>query len=186
MSNTPRGQHANLSRELIVGEAIRLIERDGEAALSMRRLGSALGVQAMSLYHHVGSRDELTAAIAERIFEPARQLELEAGWREAAATFGRALRRVAVDHPQSFRLVGLGPLDAPRNLAEHLLEVLSGAGFSREDALALYRGIASLARGYALGETYGFTVGVGEIDADTAFERGLEALVRGFAPEGGR
>lgn len=182
MPNTRRGQQGNLSRDRIVDEAIRLIEREGEAALSMRRLGSALGVQAMSLYHHVGSRDELTEAIAERIFEPARHIELEAGWREAAASFGRALRRVAVDSPQAFRLIGLRPLEAPRSLAERLLAVARSAGFSRQDSLVLYRAVASFARGYALAETLGFTVGVGEIDADTAFEHGLNALVSGFAP----
>ena len=148
----------------------------------MRRLGATLGVQAMSLYHHVGSREELADAIAERIYRPADQVELGSDWREAAARFARALRSVAVQSPRVFRLVGLHPGETPRVEAERLVSVLVAAGFSRPQALVMHRAVASYARGYALGEVGGFIAGVGEIEADESFERGLQALLDGFRP----
>lgn len=181
MPKTPKRQQANLSLETIVSAAVELVERDGEQALSMRRLGSELGVQAMSLYHHVANRQELEAAIAARILQPAREVALGDDWAEATARFGRALRQVAVTHPHCFRLVGVQALEAPRLEAQRLLDVLVAAGFKRVEALTLYRAVASYARGYALGETAGFVVGAGEVDADKVFESGLAALVRGFA-----
>ena len=169
-----------LSRERIVDEAIRLVEDGGEEALSMRRLGSALGVKAMSLSHHVGGRDELIDAMAARTFERLRDLETHDDWRQTMTDFGRALRDVAGEHPRTFRLVGAQPLDAPHAVAARLVAALVEAGFERAAALTLYRTVASYARGYALGDAGGFTIGADEVDADFVFERGLAALLTGF------
>ena len=65
-----RHRRTPLSRRSIVTSAIALIERDGPDALSMRRLGGRLGVEAMALYHHFGSRDELITAIADDLLAP--------------------------------------------------------------------------------------------------------------------
>ena len=72
-----------LSRDRIVDGAIALVEREGVDALTMRRLGSTLGVRAMSLYNHVANRDELVDAISARAFEPLQELELSDDWRDA-------------------------------------------------------------------------------------------------------
>ena len=146
----------------------------------MRRLGSALGVKAMSLYHHVGGRDELVDAMAARTFEQLQELPSTGDWRELMTDLGRALRDVAGTHPRTFRLVGVQPLDAPHAVAERTVTSLEAAGFDRWTSLALYRAVASFARGYALGEAGGFTIGADEIEADLAFERGLAALLSGF------
>lgn len=197
-----------LTRERIVENAIDLIEREGEEALTMRRLGATLGVKAMSLYHHVANRDELVDAIAAKTFESMRDLDLDTDWREALARFATALRQLAVEQPRTFRLVGLLPHEAPLAVSERLLEILVDAGFRPEDALALYRAASSYARGYGLGEANGFMVDAttpaaravlkslprdqfpllrdkarefGKLDTDSAFIAGLGALLDGFA-----
>lgn len=201
--------HRPLNRELILDGAIALIERDGPAALSMRRLGSSLGVEAMAIYHHFRSRDELLAAIGDRLLQPLQQLDLGENWREACRRFATALRDIAVARPATFQLLGLQPLDTPVALepVERLLGVLVGVGFSAPEALATYRATVSYARGYALAEATGFTVDAAkpagrdrlaalpltgfpilagrareleELDADAAFELGLDALVFGL------
>ena len=149
----------------------------------MRRLGSALGVQAMSLYHHVGSRDEMVDAMAARTFEQLRELDTDGNWQETMTDFGRMLRAVATAHPRTFRLVGTQPLDAPHAVAEGLVNELVTTGFTRPSALAVYRAVASFARGYALGEAGGFTIGADEVDPDVTFELGLAALLDGFESE---
>jgi len=199
-----------LSVELIVDAAMSLIERDGAGALSMRRLGADLGVEGMALYHHVAGRDELLGAIADRLLAPLEHLELGDDWRDACWTFATALRDVAVARPATFALVALRPLDTPASLrpVEGLLGTLVAQGFPPATALAVYRAVASYARGYALAEATGFTVDAGRadrrdrlaalnhddfpllagrvdelvaLDADSGYELGLRALLTGIA-----
>ena len=159
-----------LTRERILDAAIELIERNGPGALSMRRLGSALGVEGMAIYHHFAGRDNLLGAIAERLLEPLGELEPLADWRQACGAFATRLRAIAVGRSATFQLVGMQPLGrgslAP---VERLLGTLVDAGFDPGTALAVYRATVSYARGYALAEATGFTV-------DAAGNGGLERL----------
>ena len=60
-----------LSRDTVIDAALTIADADGLDALSMRRLGGELGVEAMSLYNHVGSRGDLLAAITDRAWSSA-------------------------------------------------------------------------------------------------------------------
>lgn len=202
-----------LNREVILDGAVALIERDGPGALSMRRLGSALGVEAMAIYHHFRGRDELLSAIGDRLLEPLHELELGDDWRHACRRFATALRDIAVAKPATFQLLGLQPLDSLSSLrpVERLVGVLVSGGFDPARALAIYRATVSYARGYALAEATGFTVDaahpsgrrrlaglpreefpilsgrakeLAELDADAAYRIGLDALLTGFEDPG--
>jgi AcrR family transcriptional regulator len=201
--------HRPLNREVILDAAIAMIERDGPAALSMRRLGSELGVEGMAIYHHFQGREELLAAIGDRLLEPLHELALGHDWREACRRFAIALRDIAVARPATFQLLGLQPLDTTAALepVERLLSVLVAVGFRPSEALGAYRATVSYARGYALAEATGFTVDaarpagrerlatlppaefpilggraaeLAELDANTAFMLGLDALLFGL------
>jgi AcrR family transcriptional regulator len=204
-----RRPRRSLTRELILDGAVALIEAEGPGALSMRRLGSTLGVEGMAIYHHFESRDELLSAIGDRLLEPLHHLELGGDWPEACRRFALALRGLAVARPATFQLLGLQPFNTPDALrpVERLLAVLVDCGFDPAAALAIYRATVSYARGYALAEATGFTVDaalsagrrrlaelprrefpilrgkareLGALDADDAYELGLEALLSGF------
>jgi AcrR family transcriptional regulator len=208
-STVSAAEQPPLSLDAITTAAMALIEREGFDALSMRRLGSELGVEAMSLYYYVNGREELLDAIGDRMIAPLAELELEPDWRRACAQFAEALRDIARERSGTFRLLGLKPLDTPGSLfaVERLVAALVDAGFSPPDALAVYRAVASYARGYALAEATGFTVDAAApqgrrrlralsadefpilhgrvdeltaLDPDSAFTRGLEALLTGF------
>lgn len=199
-----------LNRDAILDVAIALIEHEGPDALTMRRLGARLGVEAMAIYHHFAGREELLIAIGDRLLEPLHGLELGDDWREACRRFARALRGLAVAMPSTFRLLGLEPFDTPVSLrpVEHLVGVLLDHGFRPGDALAIYRATVSYARGYALAEVTGFTVDaanpegrrrlaalprrefpilagrvaeLADLHPNVAFELGLEALLAGLA-----
>jgi AcrR family transcriptional regulator len=199
-----------LNRDLILDGAVALIEREGDGALTMRRLGTTLGVEAMAIYHHFASRDELIGALGDRLLEPLHRLELGEEWREACRRYARALRQLALAQPSTFRLLGLQPLDSAFSLrpVERLLWVLVGQGFAPANALAIYRATVSYARGYALAEVTGFTVDAARpagrrrlaalphnefpvlsgrieelsgVDPDAAYELGLDALLVGLA-----
>jgi AcrR family transcriptional regulator len=208
-SSSGAGRRRPLTRGSIVAGAIALIERDGPEALTMRRLGGRLGVEAMALYHHFDGRGQLLSAIADDLLAPLDQLEVIDDWRVACRHFAIALRDIAVARPATFRLVGLQPFDSASALrpVERLLEVLVGAGFPAPRSLAIYRAIVSYARGYALAEATGFTVDAarpsgrarlaalppgefpvlaGRADelvgllADDAYALGLDAMLRGI------
>jgi len=205
--------HRPLNRDVILDRAVALIEAEGPGALSMRRLGASLGVEAMAIYHHFAGRDELLSAIGDRLLEPLHEIELGDDWREACRTFATALRNVAVARPATFQLLGLQPFDTHSALGpvERLLNVLVTAGFTPAGALAVYRATVSYARGYALAEATGFTVDAARppgrrrlgtlpreqfpilagkaremaaLDADTGYELGLNALLSGFTDPG--
>jgi AcrR family transcriptional regulator len=204
-----RTRRRRLNLGVIVDAAVLLVEREGPNALSMRRLGSELGVEGMALYHYVAGRDELLLAIGDRLFEPLQGLEPTGEWRQACRWFATALRDIAVARPATFRLIGLQPFATPATLrpVERLLGLLVAHGFSPTDALGVYRAIASYARGYALAEATGFTVDAAKqagrarldaltpdafpilagridelaaLDPDSGYERGLRALLDGL------
>jgi AcrR family transcriptional regulator len=209
-----RQRQRPLNRDVILDGAVELIEREGPGALTMRRLGAALGVEAMAIYHHFEDREDLLDAIGDRLLQPLQGLELGGDWREACRRFATALRDVAVARPATFQLLGLQPLDTPTSLrpVERLLGVLVEAGFTPGEALGIYRATVSYARGYALAEATGFTVDaalpagrrrlaalprrdfpilrgrnqeLAALHADDAFELGLGALLGGLADPGG-
>ena len=66
-------QRAPLSRDRVLAAAVELADAEGLASLSMRRLAGRLGVEAMSLYHYVRSKDELLAGSLDRVLS---ELEL--------------------------------------------------------------------------------------------------------------
>jgi AcrR family transcriptional regulator len=63
----PIAPRTPLSRERVIGAAIDLADADGLAAVSMRRLATSLGVEAMSLYYHVRNKNEVLGGILERV-----------------------------------------------------------------------------------------------------------------------
>lgn len=67
-AGTPRrGRPPTIDREAVFETAIRLLDAEGVAALTMRRLASELGVSPMTPYRHVGSKDELLMVLVDRL-----------------------------------------------------------------------------------------------------------------------
>ncbi|UTI63036.1 TetR/AcrR family transcriptional regulator C-terminal domain-containing protein [Paraconexibacter antarcticus] len=205
----PTTRRAGLSRERVLDAARTLIERDGAGALTMRRLGREVGVEAMSLYNHVSNRDAVLDGLGEFLMSEV-DAEPGADWRESCRDFAAQLRAIALTHPATFSLVGLRPLRSAAALApvERLLQNLVAAGAAPDQALAMYRTLASFARGYAMAEVTGFTVDASTpsgrrplralpradfpilrerlkelepLRSDAAFTAGLDAMLDGFA-----
>ena len=88
-------QKATLSEELIVKEAMTLIDQDGLDGLSMRKLAARLGVQAATLYYHVPDKTALLGEVLVALFERCLDVMPEvATWQEWMREFGRAIWRV--------------------------------------------------------------------------------------------
>jgi AcrR family transcriptional regulator len=95
-----------LTREGIVTSAIELADRDGLAALSMRRLAQHLGVDAMSIYYHVRDKDTLLAAMADAVISkiPVRA-EQSGEWTERLRDLIMAARQTMLSHPWAARVL---------------------------------------------------------------------------------
>ncbi len=94
-----------LSRTRVVAAALELIDRDGVDALSMRKLGAALGVEAMSLYNHVGSKDDLLDGVADLLLELVELPASSPSWEDDVRALCRAVRVVGQLHPRAFPLL---------------------------------------------------------------------------------
>lgn len=170
-------QRVPLSRERIVSTAVAYIEQDGLPALTMRRLGERLGVEAMSLYRYVPSREDLLDAVVEHILEemqadPDVIEEPQDGWQDFLQRLAHGVRRVALAHPKAFPLVASRPLEAPwlrpplRSLewVERFLVALQREGFSDPDAVGAYRAFTSFLLGHLLLEVAAHGADVGPLD----------------------
>ena len=196
-----RGRPRKLSREAIVTAALALLDREGAEALTMRRLGAELGVEAMSLYRHLASRAELLDGVAARLAAEIEPQERPADWADALRGFAGEVRALARRHPAAFTLVGIRVLGGPSALAplEDVLASLRTGGFTPARAIAAYRLVIAYARGYALSEIAGFAVEAGPPDGqpvirslsrrlaseptEVGFRAGLETIIGGLRVE---
>jgi AcrR family transcriptional regulator len=166
-----RRRGRGLSRERIVAATVEVIDSEGVGAASMRAIAAKLGVEAMSLYKHVGSRDDLLDAVVDHIVDELdRDDELRtasgAGWRRYLTHLAHGVRRYALAHPHAFPLVATRPAEAPwvnpplRSLTwiESMLATLQGEGFDDDQIAFAYRSFNSFLLGYLLLETGALTL----------------------------
>jgi AcrR family transcriptional regulator len=125
---------ARLSREAILAVAVSLADRDGLDRLSMRRLGQELGVNPMSVYHHVRDKDTLLDAMVDAVVaEIAPDHDSAAGgWTEELRSLILAARRVMLGHPWAVRVLQLRDSPTPAMLrhVDRVLATLRGGGCS--------------------------------------------------------
>jgi AcrR family transcriptional regulator len=131
----PRAQtgQPSLSREQIVRTAIELLDAEGSAGLSMRRLGTKLGAGATSLYWHVANKDELLELAVDEVLgevyvpEPG-----DTHWRVGASISANGMRSALLRHPWVIGLLGLHPTLGPNamRLGERLVALFTAAGFT--------------------------------------------------------
>jgi AcrR family transcriptional regulator len=94
----PKGKGL-LTRERILDTALDLVDRGGLDGLSMRKLATELGVDPMSIYHHVPNKDELLRALVERVFAAMAVPPPEGDWQRQVRAWAEAYRGVAAAHP---------------------------------------------------------------------------------------
>ena len=135
--------------------AIDLADREGIEAVSMRRLGAELGVEAMSLYNHVPNKAALLDGIVETVLNDIDLPSNIADWRACVREMAKGYRRIAVAHPNIVPLVATRPFNTVASLrpVEVGFEILRNAGFEPEASLHAFRTLAGFVTGYTLAET---------------------------------
>jgi len=130
-----------LSRERIVAAAAELLDRDGLAEFSMRRLARHLEVGTMTLYSYYRGRKELLDAVVDHGAAALELPAMEGPWRERIAALMHVLREALLAHRSVVSLRMDQPLITPSALrfADAALAVLRDAGFNPGDAALAYR-----------------------------------------------
>lgn len=198
-----------LNRDYIIRTALAIIDRDGLAKLSMRKLGQDLGADPMAVYHYLPSKAALFDGLVDAVY---REIDLtgfdyDAPWREQVTAFLHALRAAVRRHPNALAVLSTRPAYVPAMLGfgEHALDLLTGAGFTTQQAIDMVNCLGTFTIGHVLaevGEPVGGATATGEELAtivgdyprlaaalaggyeyrpDEQYELGLQAMLDGFA-----
>ena len=199
--DTPARRRPGLSRARVLEAAVSVADRDGLGAVTMRRLGAELGVEAMSLYKHIADKDDILDGMVDLVFG---EIELPAGegdWRGTMRPRVSSAREVLSRHSWAIGLFesrgAVGP--ATLRYVDSTLGALRSAGFSVEDAGYAFSLLDSFVYGHVTQEASASVPSTGEGDPpagqgdypylaevmepgrgfsfDSAFEFGLELLL---------
>ena len=129
--DAPTDARAPLNRERVLRTAVDLADAAGIGSLSMRRLAKELGVEAMSLYHHVADKSDLLDAIVDLVVAEIWVPSPGDEWRSAMRRRAISARDAFIRHPWALGLIEASRepgLDRLRYL-ESVLACLRAAGF---------------------------------------------------------
>jgi AcrR family transcriptional regulator len=137
-----------VTRERALRAAMALADAGGLEELTMRRLAQELGVEAMSLYHHVPNKDAILDGMVDLVFAEIELPRAELDWTTALRRRTASVREVLVRHRWALRILESRATPGPTTLAHHdaVLGCLRRAGFS----------VPLAARAYAVLDSYVF------------------------------
>lgn len=150
----PAEERVPLSRERALSAALELADKDGIASLSMRKLALELGVEAMSLYHHVANKDDILGGMVDLVFA---EIELPAkgdDWKPAMRDRARSARAAMRRHPWAISIMDSRTEPGPATLRHHnaVIACCRAAGFSVELTAHAFSLIDSYIYGFVLQE----------------------------------
>jgi AcrR family transcriptional regulator len=160
-----------LSRDRIVGTARALVDAEGLAAVSTRRLAAELGVSGPSLYNHFRTKDQILEAVADSV---SAQVDLsmfeaddERDWRTALHDWAVSYRAALTLHPNIVPVLAGGPGRRPAGLrlADAVFGAMVDAGWPPAQATS----IGALMRYFIMGSALGSFAG-GFVDDETAYD----------------
>ncbi|WP_371495388.1 TetR/AcrR family transcriptional regulator [Kitasatospora sp. NBC_00374] len=137
----PTKQGTVLSAEVIVTTALRLMRQHGAEALTVRRLGAALGADPSAIYRYFRSTDDLLLAIADELIARAQQDWRSTGdWQADLREIGLRIHAAYQAHPQAALLAAYRTTgrENETRAVETILGILRGAGFPDPEAVAIY------------------------------------------------
>ncbi|MEH1164331.1 TetR/AcrR family transcriptional regulator [Micromonospora sp. CPCC 205539] len=182
VSETSRlGRPAALDVHRVVAAAVTLADRDGLGGVTLPKVAQSLGVTGMSLYRHVGSKDELLTLMADAALGAPPDLGGD-GWRDGLRGWAFAQRDVFQRRPWLTHVPASGPPSGPHQIAwmEAAFAILARTDLDWAHKV----GILSLVSGYVLQSVRqyaelaeGRADGQGQADAERDYGRALVRLV---------
>ena len=147
-------ERAPLSKERVLQAALAFVDERGLDALSMRKLAQELGVEAMSLYNHVESKDDLVGGMLDLIGEEIEDPEPGADWRATLRKSAISAHEAFTRHPWAARIWTSTPRVTTQGVrrADAILRCLREAGFSKDLTYHAYHVLQGYPLGYTLQE----------------------------------
>ncbi|MGH3281877.1 MAG: TetR/AcrR family transcriptional regulator [Trebonia sp.] len=145
-----------LTRDQIIQAALDLVDQDGLDALSMRKLAGQLGVDPMSIYHHVPGKDALLRALVEHVFENMSQPVRDGDWCHRVRSWATAYRALAAEHPNLVLRIVSDPSAiavAATRINDTLYAALEASGMSADVVVASAGVLVDFVHGYCLSLT---------------------------------
>jgi TetR/AcrR family tetracycline transcriptional repressor len=189
-----------LSRERVLAAGLNLVDREGVGALTMRRLGRELGVEAMSLYGYVRSKKDLLEGVVDCVYrEIPPMVDSNGQWQERLRDTALMFRQVLLRHPNLVNMVAARPFLNEGNLclAESALSQLRLSGLDLVRASQVVTVVVAFTVGHVVSEVGdGGTEShrsidsarfpniaerctLGPLDRDASFALGLDFTVAG-------
>jgi AcrR family transcriptional regulator len=130
-----------LDRERILDAAQAIADADGDAKLTMRRIGAELGVDPTAVYRHFRDKNELLVELADRLFGIGPDVDPELAWRDTLRIEMRYGMNRYRCHPDIARLLAMQPDDTPslERIADRCLSLLREAGLTIEQAARFFQ-----------------------------------------------
>ena len=131
-ATSPETPRLPLSKERVLQAALDLADRGGSDAVSMRKLGQVLGVDAMSLYHHVRNKEDILDGIVDVVVGEIEPPAADTDWKPAMRRRVMAARAVMLRHPWAPRVIESRATPGPATMRymESVLAILRDGGFS--------------------------------------------------------
>ncbi|MFP3986689.1 TetR/AcrR family transcriptional regulator [Streptomyces sp. E11-3] len=148
----PTKQGTVLSERLIVETALRLVEEHGAAALTVRRLGAALGADPSAVYRYFRNTDDLLLALADELIGRSfKDWEPSGDWRADLGAIGRRIHAAYRAHPQAALLAAHRTTgrDHETRAVESILALLRSTGRPDGEAVRIYHAFVDQALAFA-------------------------------------
>jgi AcrR family transcriptional regulator len=141
-----------LTRERVLAAALTLADEHGIEAVSMRRLGTALGVEAMSLYKHVEDKEAILDGIADLVMAEVTPPDPTLPWREAIRRSAVSTHAALLRHPWAAVVFESRVHPGPARLRhlDAVVGILRAAGFPLPDVIRSLVLLDALVYGHAL------------------------------------
>lgn len=179
----PRAGQEPLTRDGILREALRIVDEEGMRALSMRRLAAELGVNPMSIYHHLPGKGAVVSGLVETVFSRMRVSVSEGvSWQEHVRVYARAHRGIVRSHPNlALEIVSDAAVVSEAVLlgAEPLYGALENAGLPPATIAHAADLVVDFVHGFALGEASNPS---GEFDIGPELRARIEEQPAGEVP----
>jgi TetR/AcrR family tetracycline transcriptional repressor len=152
----PRAGQEQLSRGRILDAALELVDEEGMDALTMRRLGAELGVNPMSMYHHLPGKDALISGLVELVFSGMRVKYPDSlSWQDRMRAWAEAYRGLVRSHPNFVLEIvsnAAAATEAVLLVTEPLYGALDESGLPPAEVVRAADSVVDFVHGFALAE----------------------------------
>lgn len=144
-----------LTPERVIEGAVRLADRVGADALTIRKIAEEIDVKPMTIYHHIPNKEAIIDGMVDFVFSEIELPPEDLDWRSAISVRSRSMRQALARHPWASPLMESRTTPGFATLRHHdaVLGCFRRGGFSLELTAHAYALVDAFLYGFALGET---------------------------------